>query len=185
MPRLTKILRVDHYISVCLSYLGHDLFLLQIPNLNVISYLPELPYENKSMLINPMFDAVYHDDVIKWMHFPRYWPFVRGIHRSPVNYPHKGQWHGLLMFDMRLNKQLTKKSRRQWFTTLSRPLWRHCNDLFVIWGWESDVSMMNCMLYSTTCAHDSRLVMLCCGYACGNFIPWSRSDQVLVKQPWK
>ena len=26
-----------------------------------------------------------HDDVIKWKHFPRYWPFVRGIHRSTVN----------------------------------------------------------------------------------------------------
>ena len=26
----------------------------------------------------------FHDDVIKWKHFPRYWPFVRGIHRSPV-----------------------------------------------------------------------------------------------------
>ena len=25
-----------------------------------------------------------HDDVIKWKHFPRCWPFVRGIHRSPV-----------------------------------------------------------------------------------------------------
>ena len=25
-----------------------------------------------------------HDDVIKWKHFPRYWPIVRGIHRSPV-----------------------------------------------------------------------------------------------------
>ena len=23
-----------------------------------------------------------HDDVIKWKHFPRYWPFVRGIHRQ-------------------------------------------------------------------------------------------------------
>ena len=21
-----------------------------------------------------------HDDVMKWNHFPRYWPFVRGIH---------------------------------------------------------------------------------------------------------
>ena len=38
-----------------------------------------------------------HDDVIKWKHFPRYWPFVRGIHRSPVNSPHKGQWRGALM----------------------------------------------------------------------------------------
>ena len=42
----------------------------------------------------------YHDDVIKWKHFPRYWPFVRGIHRSPANSPHKGQWRGALMFSL-------------------------------------------------------------------------------------
>ena len=30
---------------------------------------------------------VTHDDVIKWKHFPRYWPFVRGIHRSPGEFP--------------------------------------------------------------------------------------------------
>ena len=41
-----------------------------------------------------------HDDVIKWKHFPRYWPFVRGIHRSPVNSPHKSQWCGALMFSL-------------------------------------------------------------------------------------
>ena len=39
-----------------------------------------------------------HDDVIKWKCFPRYWPFVQGIHRWPVNFPHKGQWRGGLMF---------------------------------------------------------------------------------------
>ena len=41
-----------------------------------------------------------HDDVIKWKHFPRNWPFVQGIHRSPVNSPHKGQWRGALMFSV-------------------------------------------------------------------------------------
>ena len=41
-----------------------------------------------------------HADVIKWKHFPRYWPFVRGIHRPPVNSPHKGQWRGALMFTL-------------------------------------------------------------------------------------
>ena len=41
-----------------------------------------------------------HDDVIKWKHFPRNWPFVRGIHRSPVNSPHKGQWRGAFMFSL-------------------------------------------------------------------------------------
>ena len=44
--------------------------------------------------------AIIHDDVIKWKHFPRYWPFVRGIHRSPVNSLHKGQWRGALMFSL-------------------------------------------------------------------------------------
>ena len=43
---------------------------------------------------------LHHDDVIKWKYFPRNWPFVRGIHRSPVNSPHKGQWRGALMFSL-------------------------------------------------------------------------------------
>ena len=45
-------------------------------------------------------DLCAHDDVIKWKHFPRYWLFVRGIHRSPVNSPYKGQWRGALMFSL-------------------------------------------------------------------------------------
>ena len=36
----------------------------------------------------------------QWKHFPRYWPFVGGIHRSPGNSPHKGQWRGALMFSL-------------------------------------------------------------------------------------
>ena len=49
------------------------------------------------MKVNPSWP---HDDVIKWKHFPRNWPFVREIHRSPVNFPHKGQWRGALMFSL-------------------------------------------------------------------------------------
>ena len=43
------------------------------------------------MLPLPLDIDFLHDDVIKWKHFPHYWPFVRGIHWSPVNSPHKGQ----------------------------------------------------------------------------------------------
>ena len=39
-----------------------------------------------------------HDDVIKWKYFLRHWPFVREIHRSPVNSHHKGQWRQLWWF---------------------------------------------------------------------------------------
>ena len=45
----------------------------------------------------------YHDDVIKWDIFRVTGPIVRGIHRSAVNFPHKGQWrrahmHSLICF---------------------------------------------------------------------------------------
>ena len=43
-------------------------------------------------------DGPTHDDVLKWKYFPRYWPFLRGIQRSPVDSHHKGQWRGALIF---------------------------------------------------------------------------------------
>ena len=45
-------------------------------------------------------DNRWHDDVIKGKHFPRYWPFVWGIHRWPVNSPHKDQWRAPLTFSL-------------------------------------------------------------------------------------
>ena len=51
-------------------------------------------------LVDHMRASVSHDDVIKWKHFPRNWLFVRGIHRSPVNSQHTGQWHAALMFSL-------------------------------------------------------------------------------------
>ena len=69
--------------------------------------------------------CVQHDDVIKWKHFPRYWPFVRGIHRGrPVTQSFD------VFFDLRLNKRSCKQSWGRRFETLSRPLWRHRNEVF-------------------------------------------------------
>ena len=42
------------------------------------------------------FFSVENDDFIKLKHFPRYWLFVRKIHRSP----HKAQRWGALMFSL-------------------------------------------------------------------------------------
>ena len=71
-----------------------------------------------------------HDDVIKWKHFLRYWPFVRGINWSSVNSPHKGQWRRALMFSLicALKKRWSKQSWGWWFETPSRSSWRHCNE---------------------------------------------------------
>ena len=58
-----------------------------------------------------------HNDVIKWKHLPRNWPFVREIHRSPVNSPHKGQWRGALMFSLicaRINGWVNNREAGDW-----------------------------------------------------------------------
>ena len=68
-------------------------------------------------------ESLCYHDVIKWKNFPRYGPFVRGIHRSPVNSPHKGQWHGALMFS--LIRRLSKQWWGWWFETPLRSLCRH------------------------------------------------------------
>ena len=57
----------------------------------------EITHVNK---VDTEWHARWHDEVIKWKYFPRYWPFVREIHRSPVNSPHKGQWHEALTFSL-------------------------------------------------------------------------------------
>ena len=66
----------------------------------------------------------HHDDAIKWKHFPRYWPFVRGIHPSLVISPHKGQWQGALMLSLICvwMNWLSKQWWGWWFETPSHPL---------------------------------------------------------------
>ena len=88
--------RLDCLISfLCSSWshhVGRDLLF--------VSYSAEdsEPVAHSVKRVRQHFIQKPHDDVIKWIHYPRYWPFVRGIHRSPVNSPHKGQWRGALMF---------------------------------------------------------------------------------------
>ena len=84
--------------------------------------------------------------------------FVRGIHREPVNSPHKGPvtrkmlpFDDVIMllaicagnslvqspvtrsfdvfFDLCLNGRLSKQWWGWWFEAPSRPLWRHCNEV--------------------------------------------------------
>ena len=76
---------------------------MSIPGLYLkFTYLkpqPHLPGDNELTChaLGKCVEDWFHDDVIKWKHFPRYWLFVRSIHRSPVNSPHKGQWLGALI----------------------------------------------------------------------------------------
>ena len=81
-----------------------------VPNLRAINPMPfglshslhlYSEWLQHEVIISPFFGygrkITIHDDVIKGKHFPRNWPFVRGIHRSPVNSPHRGQWRVALI----------------------------------------------------------------------------------------
>ena len=77
-----------------------------------------------------------HFDVIAWKRFPRYWPFARGIHRSPVDFPHKGLVTLALIFYLTLakindwiNNQIAGDLRRHDVhcdvNIMSHKRWRH------------------------------------------------------------
>ena len=69
-------------------------------NINqVIRNIPSLPSEQ----LNPRCHWSIREGYMMTSsneNIPCYWPFVRGIHRSPVESPHKGQWRGDLMFSL-------------------------------------------------------------------------------------
>ena len=70
-----------------------------------------------------------HDDVIKWKHFPRYWPFVRGIHGHRGSPRTKASDAELCLFSMicACRNGWVYISGHRWFETPPRSLWRHCN----------------------------------------------------------
>ena len=105
---------------------------------------------NQNKLLQRVNGLPIQDSVMKWKHSPRYWPFVRGIHQSPVNSQHKYQWRRALMFSLIcvwtnvwVNNghviwaaiALIMTSLCWWFETQSCPLWRHRNDLSEIREW--------------------------------------------------
>ena len=59
---------------------------------------PEIIIVQCPIILNECFRQ--HACFIKWKHFPRYWSFVRGLHRTLVDSPHKGQWRGVLVFSL-------------------------------------------------------------------------------------
>ena len=58
-----------------------------------------------------------------------------------------------VFFDLHLNKRLSKQSWGWWFETLSRPFWRRCNELILLWWIPSpttDVFFSNTVLWNWT-----------------------------------
>ena len=76
-----------------------------------------------------LYRTLIHDDVIKWKHFPRYWPLC-GEFTGHRWIPHTKASDAELwcfFFICALNKLFSKQSWGWWFETTSCSLWRHCN----------------------------------------------------------
>ena len=102
------------------------------------------------------------DDVIKWKHFPGYWPVVQGIRGSPVNSPQRPVTRSFdVFFDLRLNKRLSKQSWGWWFSTPSRSLWRRCNVWapwhFWFWTILNIIMRLDCNVDETATVYNFRL----------------------------
>ena len=106
------------------------------------------------------FLSTTHDAAIKWKHFPRYWPFVREVHRSPVSFPHKGQWRGALMFS------LTCAEINSWVNNRKSGDLRHHRDYY-------DVTAMS--LHNTSISLS--LWILGHGYVITSIVLWGAMTQ--------
>ena len=51
------------------------------PLYSIIASSEEIQEAIIPLMLRPSYLSHTHDDVIKWKHFLRYWPFVWGIHR--------------------------------------------------------------------------------------------------------
>ena len=98
-----------------------------------------------------------HDDVIKWKHFSALLALCEGNPLVTDEFPSQRPLTRSfdVFFDLRLNKRLSKHSRRRWFETPSRSLWRHC--IGVCRSWES----MPFSFQNSKCHELSRLVHYC------------------------
>ena len=80
-------------------------------------------------------NGMEHDDSMAWKHFRHYRPFVREIHQSLVESPHKrGSYTDLWIFlSCKLNQAVeqTAKYRIMWNTITL--IWHHCNEKRAWW----------------------------------------------------
>ena len=100
-------------------------------------------------------EITFHDDVIKWKH---YWPFVKGIHRAPVNSSNKGQWRRALIFFLWSAPEQTAQE------TIETPV---IYDVTLMWSF-----YMGELLHITVVCGCNHLSMMVVGWGGGGWWWW-------------
>ena len=102
---------VDIYVTVYPSYISLwkicPPLISHWPQINkIVIYKLHQSSNSQIITLSPGISMdIWHTVTLsRWRHqmetFKRYWPFLRGIHRSPMNFQQKGQWSGALMFSL-------------------------------------------------------------------------------------
>ena len=120
------------------DFLTSVLFVLTTKKLSKLRFIDPLwresfPRQSRRRVLGSCNRLYAHGDVIKWKHFPRCWLFVQGNHRSPVNFPHKCQWRGALMFSVIIgrtngcvnNRDAGDLRRHRAYYDVTVMYWRH------------------------------------------------------------
>ena len=70
-----------------------------------------------------------HDDVTKWKHFAYHWPLRGGIHRWPVDSPHKASDVELLCFLCAPDQTVEQTVEAPVILSAIMSMWRHYNEI--------------------------------------------------------
>ena len=62
-----------------------------------------------------------------------------------------------IFFDLRMNKRLSKQSRRRWFETPSHSLWRHCHGYDAYSAYNQDLSIVVIITFKRWWSHQCGL----------------------------
>ena len=91
---------IQSWILKTITWIDYEYIFIVLPTIHAHAYVVFVVMLSSHGGVSMGYCKEDHDDVIHWKHFLRYWPFVRIIHRSPVNAPHNGQWRGTLMLSL-------------------------------------------------------------------------------------
>ena len=123
-----------HIIVLCHGYkmcLGVVIKTHQIPCSNIIWYFVWNDNCTCVNLVEFQLTSTLYDGMAWCKSFPYNWIFVRGIHRSPVDSPHKEPIMLWWFLVVSMNIRLSKQSSCQWFEAT----WCTCDVIVMVWSY--------------------------------------------------
>ena len=101
----------------------------RVPHIYV-NGLGHFRFKDQGSGLSPVHRRIWHDDIMKWETFPRYWSYCEGNPPVTSGFPPRSQWRGTLIFSLICawtNGSANNRDAGAGFETPSLTLWRHCD----------------------------------------------------------